>query len=79
MVGSLSWDTTDGTLRELFSEYGNVTEAVILRDRNTGQSRGFGFVTFSDRKDGAKAIEQLDGCELDGRRIGVCVATERKK
>ena len=79
MVGSLSWDTTDGTLRELFSEYGNVTEAVILRDRNSGQSRGFGFVTFSDRKDGAKAIEQLDGYELDGRRIGVCVATERKK
>jgi hypothetical protein len=79
LVGSLSWDTTEETLRELFSTYGSVTDVVIPCDRSTGRSRGFGFVTFEDRKNGSRAIEQLDGSELDGRRIGVRIATERKR
>lgn len=78
-VGSLSWDTTEEALNNLFSQCGEVTDVVILSDRNTGRSRGFGFVTFSDRKDGTRAIEQLDGWELDGRNIVVRVATGRDR
>ncbi len=76
-VGGLSWDTTETVLRELFSQFGHITDAVILTDRGTGKSRGFGFVTFGNRKDGAKAVEDLNGYELDGRNIVVNVATER--
>jgi hypothetical protein len=76
-VGGLSWDTTEEALHKLFSQIGTVSEAAIPTDRNSGQSRGFGFVTFEDRKDGALAIEQLNGYELDGRKIVVNVATKR--
>ena len=78
-VGSLSWDTTEEALHTLFSQYGEVTDVVILSDRDTGRSRGFGFVTFSDRKEGTRAVEQLDGWELDGRNIVVHVATGRNR
>ena len=76
-VGSLSWDTTTAKLRAVFEEHGTVTDAVIMVDRSTGQSRGFGFVTFADRKDAARAVELLDGAEVDGRTIAVSVATGR--
>jgi len=76
-VGGISWDTTLETLRGVFEEFGAITDAVILTDRGTGQSRGFGFVTFQNRKDAARAVEQLDGFELDGRNIIVNVATEK--
>jgi RNA recognition motif-containing protein len=76
-VGSLSWDTTTETLRSVFSQFGQVTDAAVLTDRTTGQSRGFGFVTFESRKDAARAIEQLNGSEIDGREIVVNIATER--
>ncbi|MFO8071202.1 MAG: hypothetical protein R6V85_04930 [Polyangia bacterium] len=76
-VGGLSWDTTQEVLVEVFSQFGAIADAVILTDRSTGRSRGFGFVTFKNRKDGARAVEQLDGTELDGRTIAVNVATER--
>jgi len=78
-VGSLSWDTNDENLREVFSKYGRVTDAVVICDRNTGKSRGFGFVVMEDRKDAAKAIEELDGAEIDGREIVVNLATERTR
>jgi RNA recognition motif-containing protein len=78
-VGSLSWDTNEHDLREAFGEYGNVTDAVVVCDRNTGKSRGFGFVVMEDRKDAAKAIKELDGAELDGREIVVNLATERTR
>jgi len=76
-VGSLNWDTTVETLREVFGKFGTVTDAAILTDRGTGRSRGFGFVTFANRKDAARAVETLDGSEVDGREIVVNVATER--
>ena len=76
-VGSLNWDTTVEALREVFSKFGTISDATILTDRGTGRSRGFGFVTFEDRKDGARAVEQLHGYELDGHRIVVNVATDR--
>jgi hypothetical protein len=76
-VGSLSWDTTTEKLRTVFSELGTVTDAAIITDRGSGQSRGFGFVTFENRRDATRAVAQLNGVEIDGREIVVRVATER--
>ncbi len=78
-VGSLSWATKEDDLRAAFAEYGTVTDAVVVNDRDTGKSRGFGFVVMEDRKDAARAINELDGAELDGRDIVVNLATERKR
>lgn len=76
-VGGLSWGSTDQDLRDTFGQCGTVTEAIIITDRDTGDSRGFGFVTMQDRRDAAKAIEKLNGFELHGRNIVVKAATER--
>jgi RNA recognition motif-containing protein len=76
-VGSLNWETTEDGLRQVFSKFGTITDMAIVTDRTTGRSRGFGFVTFEDRKDGAQAVEKLHGYELDGHRIVVNVATKR--
>ena len=76
-VGSLNWDTSVENLREVFGKFGSIIDAAILTDRNTGRSRGFGFITFANRKDGARAVEHLDGYEIDGHNIVVNVATER--
>lgn len=78
-VGGLSWDTTVDTLRTTFTAHGPVSDAVVISDRDTGRSRGFGFVVMENRKDAAKAITALDGSELDGRNIVVNVATERSR
>ena len=77
-VGGLSYSTTNESLRAAFEAFGQVVEAVVITDRDTGRSRGFGFVTMADRKDAPKAINGLDGTELDGRSIVVNVATERR-
>ncbi len=76
-VGSLSRFTTNQTLEAAFTPFGVIVEAVVITDRDTGSSRGFGFVTMGNRKDAQKAIETLDDSELDGRNIVVNVATER--
>jgi RNA recognition motif-containing protein len=76
-VGSLSWNTTTEKLRAVFSEFGTVTDAVIVTDRGSGESRGFGFVTFESRRDATRAVAQLNGAEIDDREIVVKVATER--
>lgn len=78
-VGSLSWDTTEESLREVFGEFGPVLDAVIVNDRATGRSRGFGFVTMESRRDAARAIDELHDAEVDGRNIVVNVATERSR
>lgn len=77
-VGGLSYGTTKTELRAAFEAYGPVLDAVVITDRNTGHSRGFGFVTMADRKDATRAIKGLDSSDLDGRRIVVNVATERR-
>lgn len=77
-VGSLSWDTTADGLKELFGTQGDVVDAIVVTDRDTGDSRGFGFVTMADKKAAATAVRDLDGQELDGRSIRVSVATERR-
>ena len=78
-VGGLSWDTSEEDLLKAFAAHGPVVEAVIVNDRDTGRSRGFGFVEMEDRRDATKAIEALADTELDGRTIVVNVATERKR
>ncbi|EKJ77338.1 hypothetical protein HYE68_010850 [Fusarium pseudograminearum] len=76
-VGNLSWNTTDDTLRQTFSEFGEVTDSIIMRDRETGRARGFGFVTFSTEEQANAAVDALNEQELDGRRIRVNVANAR--
>ncbi|TDL26048.1 RNA-binding domain-containing protein [Rickenella mellea] len=76
-VGNLSWNTTDDTLRTAFSEYGQVLDSIVMRDRDTGRSRGFGFVTFSTDGEAQNAISNLNEQEFDGRRIKVNLANAR--
>lgn len=69
-VGNLSWGTEEGALRELFEEYGKVVDCYIPVDRETGQHRGFAFVTM-DPDDALRAADETDGYELDGRILRV--------
>ncbi len=77
-VGNLSWNTRDDGLYEAFSQFGEVTEAKVILDRETGRSRGFGFVTFATDEAGDDAVSGMDGQDLDGRTIRVNVAQERR-
>ncbi|XP_062207875.1 glycine-rich RNA-binding protein 2, mitochondrial-like [Phragmites australis] len=76
-VGGLSWGTDDQSLREAFSSFGEVTEARVITDRETGRSRGFGFVNFSNSEDAKSAVSSMDGQELQGRSVRVNFANER--
>jgi len=76
-VGGLSWNTTDMLLRQAFEAFGPVMEAKVVLDRETGRSRGFGFVTFTDAAHAQQAMTELDGQSLDGRTIRVNEAQER--
>mmetsp|Transcript_16266 Transcript_16266/g.18043 ORF Transcript_16266/g.18043 Transcript_16266/m.18043 type:complete len:168 (-) Transcript_16266:88-591(-) len=76
-VGGLSWDTDDESLRRAFESYGEIVEARVISDRDTGRSRGFGFVTFANEEEGRKAMDGLNDQEIDGRAVRVDVATQR--
>ncbi len=78
-VGGLSWGTDDHSLRNAFEEFGEVTDAKVITDRETGRSRGFGFVTFANDEDAQSAISSMDGQMLDGRTIKVNEAQERER
>jgi RNA recognition motif-containing protein len=78
-VGGLSWNTTDSELQQAFEACGNVAEAKVITDRETGRSRGFGFVTFDDEQSAVRACEELNGSTLDGRTIRVDQANERPR
>ena len=78
-VGGLGSSINEAELREAFGAFGVIADAVILKDRGTGQSRGFGFVTMENRKDANRAIDELNGSELNGRRLVVNVATDRPR
>ncbi len=78
-VGSLSWDTTTEGLRAAFEPFGALEDAVVIEDRETGRSRGFGFVTFVDPAAARTAQEALDGTTLDGRSIVVNEAQQRSR
>jgi cold-inducible RNA-binding protein len=70
-IGGLSYSTTSEGLREYFAQCGNVLSATVITDRFSGQSRGFGFVEMDTNEEAQNAISQLNGRELDGRRITV--------
>ena len=76
-VGGLSWDTTDDGLRQAFASYGEITEAKVITERDSGRSRGFGFVTFAQDDDAKTAISKMDGTSLDGKIIKVNEAQEK--
>ncbi|CAA2964958.1 glycine-rich RNA-binding protein-like isoform X1 [Olea europaea var. sylvestris] len=76
-VGGLAWATTDQSLEQAFSQFGEVIESKIINDRETGRSRGFGFVTFKDEQSMRDAIEGMNGQDLDGRSITVNEAQSR--
>jgi len=78
-VGGLSWDTDDNSLRDAFSAHGTVSEAKVILDRDTGRSRGFGFVTMSSDSEAADAVAALDGQPIDGRNVRVNEAQERSR
>ena len=77
-VGGLSWDTTDSSLRTAFEQYGEVREARVVLDRDTGRSRGFAFITFENSMDAQQAMESMNLEMLDGRRIRVNEAQDRR-
>jgi len=70
-IGNISWGASDEQLKDLFAQYGEVEEAVIVKDKFSGRSKGFGFVTFTDDAEADKATESLNGHELDGRELVV--------
>ncbi len=76
-VGNLSYDVTDQTLQGTFESFGEVTSARVIKDKYTGQSRGFGFVEMTTQSQGATAIKSLNGKELQGKQITVSEARPR--
>lgn len=76
-VGNLNFRTDEQMLSSLFSQFGQVESAVVIKDRETQRSKGFGFVTFTEEQSLQKAIDGLNGKEVDGRKIRVSVAEER--
>jgi len=77
-VGNLSYNMTDEDLEKMFQEFGTVSEGKIITDRDTGRSKGFGFVEMPNQAEGDEAIKELDGKEIDGRNIKVNVAKPRE-
>lgn len=77
-VGNLPFSSTDDSLRDLFGQVGTVTDVMIALDRQTGRSRGFGFVTFSTDEEAAAAVEKFHGSDMDGRTIQVNEARPRE-
>ncbi len=78
-VGNLSFNTTESELNTAFGAHGTVTETNLMMDRETGRPRGFGFITMSSTEEAQKAIEALNGAQLDGRALTVNVAKPREE
>lgn len=77
-IGGLPWSINNDSLKELFAQYGEISEAIVITDRDTGRSKGFGFVTFANEESAKKALE-MDGKEVEGRNIIVNVARPREE
>ena len=78
-VGNLSYNTTEDELRQLFAEFGSVDSAKLIMDRDSGQSKGFGFIEMSDNSGGQQAIEGLNGRDINGRALTVNKAKPREE
>jgi cold-inducible RNA-binding protein len=77
-VGNISWGVSDEDLKEAFAQFGEITDHVVMKDRDSGRSRGFGFVTFAEDADAEAAIEAMNEYELDGRALTVNEAKPRE-
>lgn len=77
-IGSLAYSTTDDSLKAHFEQIGEVASARVITDRDSGRSKGFGFVEYVDEANNQKAVDQLDGKELDGRAISVGLARPKE-
>ncbi len=77
-VGSLPWAVDNQKLQDLFSKFGEITEAVVVMDKMTGRSRGFGFVSFADDAAADQAVKEMNGADMDGRKIVVNEARPRE-
>ncbi|OGK63065.1 hypothetical protein A2334_00305 [Candidatus Roizmanbacteria bacterium RIFOXYB2_FULL_38_10] len=78
-VGNLPWSIEDAGLKDLFAQYGEVVEAVVIKDRYSGRSKGFGFVTFATEEAAAQAEAEMAGKDMEGRKIVVNVAKPREE
>ena len=78
-VGNISYSSTEEDLTKIFAEYGTVNSVKIIINKHTGRSKGFGFVEMADSEEGQKAVENLDGFEIDGRSLRVDPAKEREE
>lgn len=77
-VGSLPWEVDDAKLAEIFSQAGTVVSAQVVKDRDTGRSRGFGFVEMSTDEEAQAAVKNLNGTDVEGRKIVVNIARPRE-
>jgi len=77
-VGSLPWAIDDAGLAQLFAQAGNVVSAQVVKDRETGRSRGFGFVEMSSDEEAQNAVKNLNGTDVEGRKIVVNIARPRE-
>jgi cold-inducible RNA-binding protein len=78
-VGGLPWSMSSSSLTDLFSQFGEIVDAVIISDRATGRSKGFGFITFANEADAEKAQKEMDGKDIEGRNIAVNFAKPREE
>lgn len=78
-IGNLNFKTTEENLSEKFSQFGKVESVEIIKDKNSGLSKGFGFIEMNDDKEAEKAIFSLNGKDIDGRKVRVSVAEEKPK
>jgi len=78
-VGNLAFATDSAALRQIFAEHGEVTSAQVVEDRDTGRSRGFGFVEMASADEAQKAISAVDGSTVEGRQLNVNLAKERSR
>ena len=77
-VGNLEWGVVEDDLQQLFSPFGAIEEVVVIKDKFSGRSKGFGFVTFTNDEEGDKAVAELNGKDLKGREITVNEARPQK-
>ncbi len=77
-VSNLGYHTTDDDLKKMFEQFGSVSSAKVITDRETGRSRGFGFVEMSSNDDAEQAMKGLNGKDVEGRQIAVSVAREKE-
>lgn len=78
-VGNLNYSITEDDIKEIFEEYGELTSVKLITDKFTGKSKGFGFVEMADAEEAKKAIEELNGAEVEGRTIVVNESIEKKR